>query len=452
MHCRHATKHAVNAIAVLPADTLPPPQLGSRFQIFFGDDIRELDPATASWVYFIPSELMKQSVWRTLRVRLTQSGRRSILFGGSGSSETIVQAMRDGASDFIFKDEPPARWIAAAEKAAESQKLWIQLYGSRATSTNAQLIGKSAAIQALLKSIERVGPTSANVLITGESGTGKERVACALHECSGVGGPYLPVNCAAIPRDLLESELFGVEKGAFTGAAQSRPGLVEQAAGGTLFLDEIGELDGSLQPKLLRFLESRRARRVGGKTEYMVNARIVSATNRDLETQIEHDQFRADLFYRLSEIVLKVAPLRNHAEDIPMLAEHFVAEANEKLGKNFVSVEPALLCEMMEYSWPGNVRELRTSIHRLAILHDGPVMRCEWWEPPVHHLAHPSMPIPAVVAAPLPASGNGMLNRRQKCQRARELLNESGNDQTWTAAQLGIHPTTLFRWIKAGKV
>ncbi|MEI6351476.1 MAG: sigma-54 dependent transcriptional regulator [Verrucomicrobiota bacterium] len=442
----------MSALAVLPNDTQPPKQLGSQVQSFFGDDIRDLDPATAHWVYFIPSELMARPVWKTLRVRLTHAGRCSIVFGNSHSSKAIVQAMRDGASDFIFADEPPARWIEAVEKAAESQKLWIQLYGSRATSTDTQLVGKSAAVQALLKTVERVGPTPANVLITGESGTGKERVACALHEASGLAGPYLPVNCAAIPRDLLESELFGVEKGAFTGAAQSRPGLVEQAAGGTLFLDEIGELDASLQPKLLRFLESRRARRVGGNTEYMVNARIVSATNRDLEQQIEHDQFRADLFYRLSEIVLKVAPLRNHAEDIPMLADHFLAEANEKLGKNFVSVEPALLCEMMEYPWPGNVRELRTNIHRLAILHDGPVMRREWWEAPVHHPVQAAPPAPTSQTAPAQTLPGAMLNRRQKYQRARELLDESGNDQTWTAAQLGIHPTTLFRWIKAGKV
>jgi transcriptional regulator with PAS, ATPase and Fis domain len=303
-------------------------------------------------------------------------------------------------------------------------------------------------MQNLLQSVKRVGPTPASVLIFGESGTGKEKVAQVLHEASGLRGPFLPVNCAAIPHDLIEAELFGTERGAFTGAVQSRPGLVEQAAGGTLFLDEIGELDIALQPKLLRFLESRRARRVGGKNEYSVEARILAATNRNLEARIEQGQFRADLFYRLSEIVLNIPPLRNHADDVPLLAIHFLNEANEKFGKNFVSIEPELVAAMMEYSWPGNARELRAAIHRMVVLHDGPVVRGEWWEKPQQKIT----PLPSASAtAAQPAFQIG-LNRRQKWERARDLLRESGNDQSWTAAQLGIHPTTLFRWMKSGKV
>jgi DNA-binding NtrC family response regulator len=361
--------------------------------------------------------------------------------------------MRDGAFDFVDAREPLSRWEEAFRKASTSQQLWLQLYGDRRSSGDTRLVGKSAAMQSVVRTIERIGPTPANVLIIGESGTGKEKAAQALHETSGLTGPFLPVNCAAIPRDLIESELFGSEKGAFTGALQPRQGLVEQAAGGTLFLDEIGELDIALQPKLLRFLESRRARRVGGRTEYNVDARILAATNRDLEARIESNEFRADLYYRLSEIVIKIPPLRAHIEDLPLLAQHFLDQANEKFGKNFVSTEPVLLAAMMKHTWPGNARELRAAVHRMAVLHHGPILRAEWWESP----APPSAPLPSPVRkeppvatphSPAPAS----MNRRQKWDRARDLLRESGNDQSWTAAQLGIHPTTLFRWVKAGKV
>lgn len=457
----HGIYKRIVSAAVIFHQVDPPTQLinlGLHLQTFNSENLRELDPATTDWVYFLPASVMETPLWNNLRVRLAQCRRWFIVFGPRTTSTTIVQAMRDGAFDFIYSDEPPARWSASLEKAAESQDLWLQLYGSRSGSESVLLVGKSAAIQSLLLTIQRVGPTAANVLITGESGTGKERVATALHEASGVSGPFLPVNCAAIPRDLIEAELFGAEKGAFTGAVQARPGLVEQAAGGTLFLDEIGELDSALQPKLLRFLESRRARRVGARTEYSVDARIVCATNRELEEEIDRNDFRADLFFRLSEVAIKVPPLRDHIEDLPLLALHFLNESNEKFGKNFLSLEPLLLSAMMGHSWPGNARELRAAIHRLSILNDGPMLRREWWELPNPSKAHPPRidePAhqPALAYQPAPSTfAPSRLNRRQTWQHARQLLDESGNDQTWTAAQLGIHPTTLFRWIKAGKV
>ncbi len=430
-------------------------KLGFHSQTFNPGNLREIDPATTHWVYFLPASLMQTPAWNGLRVRLAQSRRWYVVFGDSRSSSGVVQAIRDGASDYIYMDEGPARWLESAEKAAQSQELWLQLYGPRSDAESQLMVGKSAAIRSLLRTVERVGPTAANVLITGESGTGKERVANALHATSGLRGPFLPVNCAAIPRELLEAELFGSEKGAFTGAQQTRPGLVEQAAGGTLFLDEIGELDASLQPKLLRFLEERRARRVGGKTEYTIDARILCATNRDLEAEIDRNKFRADLFFRVSEIVLKLPPLRKHIEDLPLLALHFLNEANEKFGKNFLSIEPLLLTAMMEHQWPGNARELRGAIQRLAILNDGPMLLREWWEmpqPPAAARVAGNGSAAARGAAGADATQTGTLNRRQRWQRAGELLRESGNDQCWTAAQLGVHPTTLFRWIKSGKV
>ena len=455
-HCKCYAKIAnrMSPTALLYPGTKAPSQLitlGMHSQTFALGDVRELDAATAHWVYFVPDSLLAESEWNTLRVELAQANRWFIVYGRDCPPGSIVRAMRDGAFDFVDTGEPKGRWGEVVAKAADSQALWLQLYGDRRASGDQRLVGKSVAIQSVLKTIGGIGPTAANVLIVGESGTGKERVAQALHEASGLEGPFLPVNCAAIPRDLIESELFGSEKGAFTGAVAAREGLVEQAAGGTLFLDEIGEMAVELQPKLLRFLESRTARRVGGRTEYKVEARILAATNRDLEARIERGDFRADLFYRLSEIVIKLPPLRLHAEDLPLLALHFLNEANEKYGKNIVSIDPGLISEMMKHTWPGNARELRASVHRMVALHHGPILRAEWWERPVTAEPAQTRQVPTNVAEPHAASG-GSLSRRQKWDRARALLKESGNDQTWTAAQLGIHPTTLFRWVKAGKV
>ena len=357
-------------------------KLKVTFQNVTPETIAELDPATSGWVCLFPVEVLQEPFWPKLRVHLAQGNRTFLMFGGNKHSEVVVEAMRDGAFDFLFKDEPQARWQSAIEKAAESQALWLQLYGGT-TPKSGLLIGKSTAMTSLLQVIQRIGPTAASVMITGESGTGKEKVARALHEASGLSGPFLAVNCAAIPKDLIEAELFGAEKGAFTGAGTARQGLVELAPQGTLFLDEIGELDISLQPKLLRFLETRRARRIGGKEEYAVDVRVLAATNRNLEEDIEHNLFRLDLYYRLAEVVLKLPSLRHHLDDVPLLASYFLQEANEKFGKNILSLEPGLVARLMEYSWPGNVRELRSTIHRLVILYNGPVLRQEWWSPPL---------------------------------------------------------------------
>ncbi|MGA2052221.1 MAG: sigma 54-interacting transcriptional regulator, partial [Opitutales bacterium] len=314
-----------------------------------------------------------------------------------------------------------------------------------------------------------LGPTNATVLILGESGTGKERVAEALHAAAGQG-PFVPINCAALPDDLLESELFGAEKGAFTGADRTKRGLVEEAAGGLLFLDEIGELPLALQPKLLRFLETRMARRVGSTKEYRADARVVSATNRNLRQDAEAGRFRLDLFYRLSEIILNAPPLRHRPEDIPDLARVFLMNAAERVGKNFESFEPELVYKFQLHDWPGNVRELKQAIERLAFHYDGPVMRAAWWEVPPSREARTaagaaSSVYPGGLVAGAPAGGvppaysfpgytaSGLPpSRRGKVALARRLLEENAEDLTWVAAQVGVHPTTLYRWRKTGKV
>jgi transcriptional regulator with PAS, ATPase and Fis domain len=338
-----------------------------------------------------------------------------------------------------------------------------------------KLVGRSAAMKSLRESVQRLGPTDATVLVLGESGTGKERVAEAIH-AAAVKGPFVPINCAALPADLLESELFGAEKGAFTGADKMKPGLVEEAAGGMLFLDEIGELPLALQPKLLRFLETRMARRVGSTKEYRATLRVVSATNRDLRRDAESGRFRLDLFYRLSEVILNAPPLRHRPEDIPDLARVFLVHAAERVGKNFESLEPELVYKFQLHDWPGNVRELKQAIERMAFHYDGPVMRAAWWELPPTREARAATVSPTVYpggfvapAGSVPAGGGGMYypapghgntpggtvlppSRRGRLALARRLLQESVEDLTWVAAQVGVHPTTLYRWRKAGKV
>jgi transcriptional regulator with PAS, ATPase and Fis domain len=264
------------------------------------------------------------------------------------------------------------------------------------------------------------------------------------------------VNCAAIPKELLEAELFGAERGAYTGASRTRIGLVEQAAGGTLFLDEIAEMDLAQQPKLLRFLETRRFRRVGGDAEQEVEVRVISATNGNLEKEIAEGRFRLDLYYRLSEVILHVPPLRTRPEDVPILALAFLQSASERFGKNFETIEPALVRKFQGYHWPGNVRELKNAIDRMVILYDGPTLREGWWDAPQSQQFAPSPEPPAPSAAPSNTGGTPerplVPTRRQKMQMAKQLLASNERDLTSIAAELGIHPTTLYRWRKQNKV
>ena len=426
-----------------------------RLPVFILDPARvqELAAGSEEIVYMIPAAALTGRSWNALRVRLAQASRQFIVAGAKMSSADIVTAMRDGAADVLDALDDDARWQAALTRAAEAQKHWLQLYGGSPLMAEDALAGDSPALQALRQTVEKIGPTDVNVLILGESGVGKEKVARALHDTSRRKS-FVALNCAAIPRDLLEAEIFGVEKGAFTGAHKVRPGLVEQAAGGTFFLDEIGEMDGSLQPKLLRFLETRVARRVGSEVEYKSKARIVSATNRNLRTEAEAGKFRADLFYRLAEITLTVPPLRERPEDIAPLVRIFLRQAGERFGKNIESAEPALLQRFINHDWPGNARELKSAIDRLALLYDGPVLREGWWEAPVKTTKLPPEDNIFTIN-PMNASSHetdGMPHRQRKLALARQLMTESGNDLTWVAARLGVNPTTLWRWRKAGKI
>jgi DNA-binding NtrC family response regulator len=414
-------------------------------------------------VLFFAADQLELPAWRTVRVHLAESGRFFVvLLPGAAGTGAVVSALREGAYDAVAEDEPAVRWRQALADAARAETLWAGLFGAPAAPTPDGLVGRSAALQQLRELIARIGPTSASVLVLGESGTGKERVAEALHAAHGNGkGPFVAINCTALPRDLLEGELFGATKGAYTGASVDRPGLVEQADGGTLFLDELGDLDPALQPKLLRFLETRRARRLGGRAEYSVNVRIVAATNAKLRARVASGQFREDLFYRLAEFTIELPPLRERREDIALLCRHFLGLAAERHGKIVTSMEPALMERFQAWSWPGNIRELRSTIERLVILANGPVLREGAWSPPgsaviprglAHDAAVATPAIPVVenlsTGAVSAAEQTRLLNKRQRRELAFRLLEESGGDQTWVAARLGIHPTTLYRWCR----
>lgn len=430
-------------------------RLGVRTHRSTKESIGDLDQQSSETVCLLPIEALSEADWPRLRVRLAQANRYYIVAGSGLDSQAIMNAARDGAFDVVLLEDNDQRWTVALQKVIDAQKLWLQLYGGAELKSTNGLLGQSAAMKSLRQAIERLGPTGASVLILGESGVGKEMVANSLHVASG-RGPFVAVNCAAIPKELMEAELFGAEKGAYTGATKTREGLVEQAAAGTLFLDEIGEMDIRLQPKLLRFLETRKARRVGGKEELVSEVRVLSATNSNLETEIALGKFRSDLYYRLSEVILHATPLRTRPEDIAHLSMVFMKTAGERLGKHFDSMEPQLVEKFRAYDWPGNVRELRNVIDRMVIMYDGPVMRAAWWEVP-RRAAQPASERPGVhgVAGSALLGGGGWpasLNRKQKLEMARQLLESSGNDLTWVAAQLGIHPTTLYRWRKMKKL
>ncbi len=300
-----------------------------------------------------------------------------IILTGYGTVENTVEAMRKGAADVIEKPIQKDRVLASIRRCLETRQLkneliWTQDRLSALTST--ELLGLSSEIHQVSDRIEQVSQApDTTVLITGESGTGKELVARCVHECSvRRHGPFVAINCAALNENLLEAELFGYEPGAFTGARkEGKDGLFAVAAGGTLFLDEIGEMEKSLQAKLLRVLQERTFRRVGGIQDLQADVRIITSTNRDLRKEVENGQFREDLFYRLNVMNIEVPPLRQRQRDIPLLAHFFLDQFGRQMGKSLSGFTEEALETLCEYHWPGNVRELKNAIEHSAIVCPG---------------------------------------------------------------------------------
>lgn len=295
-----------------------------------------------------------------------------IMISGHGNIETAVECIKKGAYDYISKPLDLNRLLITLRNALDRQRLALETQVlKRKVSKTFQLVGNSEGLNAILSMIEKVAPTNARVLITGENGTGKELVARAVHDNSNRShGPFIEVNCAAIPSELIESQLFGHEKGSFTSAIKQRKGDFELAHGGTLFLDEIGDMSLSAQAKVLRALQENKITRVGGEKEISVDVRIIAATNKDLKEEIAAKNFREDLFHRLSVILIHVPPLRERIDDIPLLTEHFMQEITASMGKQAPELLAEAVAQLQGLKWTGNVRELRNMVERLAILCD----------------------------------------------------------------------------------
>jgi DNA-binding NtrC family response regulator len=296
-----------------------------------------------------------------------------VLLTAQGSIQVAVDAMKMGAYDFLQKPVDATRLRTILTNATRQRATEIELEVTRRrlreTGILGSMVGSSRAMRDIFALIEQIAPSNVSVLITGESGTGKEMVARTLHDLSPrKGRPFVAVNCAAIPETLIESEIFGHEKGSFTGAVERRAGCFELATGGTLLLDELGEMPVGTQAKLLRVLEERKLRRLGGRTEQDVDVRVLAATNRDPQEAVSGGHLRSDLFYRLNVFHIHMPPLREHIDDLPVMADAMVREMNQRHGRKVSGLAESILDRMMAYDWPGNGRELRNTIERAVIL------------------------------------------------------------------------------------
>jgi DNA-binding NtrC family response regulator len=372
-----------------------------------------------------------------------------LMITGHGSVESAVEAMKRGADDYLTKPvdlfELRKRASAIVEKRQLSRR--VDELESR-LGEKFKLVGQSKPMQALFRQMELVAPARSNVLIVSESGTGKELVANALHEHSPRRHKrFLPINCAAIPAEILESELFGHERGSFTGAASRKVGKFELADGGTLFLDEIGELPIEMQVKLLRVLEQREFMRVGGTETIRVDIRVIAATNADLEAAVEEGRFRSDLYYRLKVVTLRVPPLRERPEDIPLLLRHFLELFSTENSRPGMRFSAEAMRRLVHARWEGNVRELRNLVESLVVLAPGDEIGVE--DLPEEYRDVPSEPQPAESpAAPAPAAGGAQTMEEIERHAILGALERTGGNRTQAAGILGIGLRTLQRKLK----
>lgn len=366
-----------------------------------------------------------------------------IMMTAYGSVDTAVEAMKRGAFDFLTKPVNLEKLEILIKRALQSrhlQKENEELHQRLDQKYNFEgFVGNSAALQEVMETIRLVAPSKSTVMITGETGTGKEMVAQAIHQNSPRNrGPLITVHCAALPDNLLESELFGHEKGAFTGASEKRIGRFEAANGGTLFLDEIGEINSATQVKLLRFLEQRTFERLGSNKPIAVDVRLVAATNRDLAAQVKEGTFREDLYYRLNVITIKLPALRQRTDDIPLLLDHFTRQFSKENGFPPVKIAPETMKILSDYEWPGNIRELRNFAENIVVLHRGGTLTpydldrkfCE------------KQPLPDTPAEPAPHSLSVEENEKRLLRNA--LIETRGN-RTQAAKLLNISRRTLHR-------
>ena len=367
-----------------------------------------------------------------------------VVITGSNSKRAALEAVRRGAYGFFEKPLDPAELLHIVNQAARMRQLEIENRRLREELSRppgfTHLMGTSQALERVLKQARSVAATSATVLVSGENGTGKEMLARAIHqESPRATGAFVAVSCAALPESLIESELFGHEKGAFTSATQSHKGRFELANGGTLFLDEIGDLSAAVQVKLLRVLQEREFERVGGTKTLTVDIRLIAASNRDLEKEVAAGRFRQDLYFRLNVVPLHLPALRERTEDIPILAAHFAAKSAQKYGHPMPELDPELIEVLVDYDWPGNVRELENLIERLVVLSSSSTLGLEF--------------VPEKMLRALPGTAPGDENTLEGAVEAvkRKMivnaLQAEGNNKVAAAKRLGISRSYLHRLI-----
>ncbi len=371
-----------------------------------------------------------------------------LLMTAHGTVESAVSAMKDGAYDFVLKPLKRQAVVKSVRQALEKASLVAENRALRARLAELTpggaggLLGASPALLAVLETLRQAAPTSASVLLVGESGTGKELAARLVHDLSPrAAGPFVPINCAAIPESILESELFGHERGAFTGAAGRKEGRFERADGGTLFLDEVGEMSPSVQVKLLRVLQDGVVDRLGGTAPVRVDVRVVTATNKDLAAEARAGHFREDLFYRLDVVSVRLPPLRERREDVALLAAVFLRRFAEKNGKRTTGFTPAALAALEAAPWPGNVRELMHAVERAVILARSEVIDVGDLPEAVRGAA--ALPPPAGGAALSVPLGTSLGEIERLV--IRETLRQAKGDKTMAAQLLGIAPRTIYR-------
>jgi DNA-binding NtrC family response regulator len=368
-----------------------------------------------------------------------------IVITAHGSIEAAVRAMKAGAHDFLQKPFEAAHLEHVVTKALDCGRLRrdVGILRGEVETRHRLVVGESRRMCEVVELAERAAPSEATVLLNGESGTGKEVLARAIHAASRrADGPFVGINCAALNAELLESELFGHEKGAFTGAVRTKPGRLEMAAGGTLFLDEIGELRPALQAKLLRVLQEREYERVGGTRTLRADVRVIAATNRDLERSVNAGEFRPDLYYRLKVVTLKLPALRERREDIRPLATHFLARFAGEAGRVSLRLDEVVVTRLEQYAWPGNVRELANVLERAVVLSSEDVLTID--DLP-EELQTPDQP-----SAATSPSGPGYHDAVAAAKRSilREALRAEGGHQTRAAKRLGLTQPYLARLMK----
>ncbi len=357
-----------------------------------------------------------------------------IVISAYGDVRDAVQAMKLGARDYLVKPFDPEELMMRLRRVLAEKALTGEAEAGRRALAETGWIGSDEKMRAVRALIEKVAPTPSMVLITGESGTGKEVAARLLHALSpSADGPFVAINVGGVPEGLLESELFGHEKGAFTGASERKRGMFELASSGTLFLDEIGDMPLQLQVKLLRVLQDRKVQRLGGTSSIPINARIVAATNRDLESLLKEGKFREDLYYRLNVIRIEIPPLRERRGDIPALAGSFVEKLNRQMGRKVRGIDPDALARLQAYSFPGNVRELENRIERAYILCSSDLITTRDLGEPFSRSARP------------PKTGRLHDQERELIERT---LSRHGGNRTKAAQELGISRRTLLNKIR----